>query len=163
MPPERRCGLKNAHANCITTRARMTHRADARSTTSSRAGPKKGIIMRKILILLILAGAGYQGWNKLSPVFNKTEPLYDAPYIIVYGRNACGYTQSTLKELRKAGVPFEYQIVDDRSVADLLHSRMESSGIDTRRYNLPVVDVSNKLSIRPAPGSILDAYSASSI
>ena len=119
--------------------------------------------MKKILILLIFAGAGYQGWNKCSPILTKPEPLYDAPYIIVYGRNSCGHTQNTLKELKKAGVPFEYQIVDDRSVADKLHSRMDKSGIDTRRYNLPVVDVSNNISIRPATASILEAYNSSSI
>ena len=119
--------------------------------------------MKKILILLIILGAGYQGWNKLSPIFTKPEPLRDKPYVIVYGRNSCGHTQNTLKELKKAGVPFEYQIVDDKSVADLLHSRMESSGIDTRRYNLPVVDVSNNFSIRPTTTTILEAYENSSI
>lgn len=119
--------------------------------------------MKKVLILLILIGTGYQGWNKLSPAFTKPEPLYDEPYIIVYGRNACGHTQKTLKELKKAGITFEYQIVDEKSVADLLHGRMESSGIDTRRYNLPVVDVSNNFSIRPTTISILEAYDNSSI
>ena len=64
----------------------------------------KGSVMKKILILLVLAGGGYQGWSKLSPGFTKPEPLYDAPYIVVYGRNACGHTQNTLRELKKAGV-----------------------------------------------------------
>ena len=71
--------------------------------------------------------------------------------------------KKTLKELNKARVPFKYQIVDNKSVADLLHTRMESSGIDTRRYNLPVVDVSNNFSIRPSIRSILEAYENSSI
>jgi glutaredoxin len=119
--------------------------------------------LKKVLILLILVGAGYQGWVKLSPAYTKADPLYDKPYVVVYGRNSCGHTQNTLKELKKAGVPFEYQIVDDKSVADLLHARMESSGIDTGRYNLPVVDVSNDFSIRPATASIIEAYDNSSI
>lgn len=119
--------------------------------------------MKSILILLVLIGAGYQGWVKLYPVFMKADPLYDDPYVVVYGRNACGHTQNTLKELKKAGIPFEYQIVDDRSVADRLHARMQSSGIDTRRYNLPVVDVSNDISIRPTTAAILDAFDNSSI
>lgn len=119
--------------------------------------------MKYILVLVVIIGAGYQGWNKVSPYFMRPEPLYDEPYVVVYGRNACGHTQRTLKDLKKAGIPFDYQIVDDRSVASMLHSRMESSGIDTRRYNLPVVDVNNNFSIRPASSSILEAYDASSI
>lgn len=119
--------------------------------------------MKKILILLVLVGTGYQAWVKLSPAYTKADPLYDKPYVVVYGRNSCGHTQKTIKELKKAGIPFEYQIVDDKSVADLLHARMESSGIDTRRYNLPVIDVSNDYSIRPTTATILDAYDNSSI
>lgn len=119
--------------------------------------------MKNILIILIIIGAGYQGWNKFSNSFTSTDPLYDKPYIVVYGRNSCGHTQQTLKDLKKSGVPFEYKIVDDKSVADLLHSRMNNSGIDTRRYNLPVVDVSNNFSIRPKSSSIIDYYNKSSI
>lgn len=119
--------------------------------------------MKNILILLILVGAGYQGWNKFSPSFTKPAPLYDEPYIVVYGRNSCGHTQQTIKDLKKSGIPFEYRIVDEKPIADQLHSRMEDSGIDTRRYNLPVVDVNNSFSIRPKPTSIIDAYENSSI
>lgn len=117
--------------------------------------------MKNILIILILAGFGYQGWNKFSPLFTKPEPLYDEPYIVVYGRNSCGFTQQTLSDLKISGIPFEYKIVDDRSVADLLHGRMNDSGIDTRRYNLPVVDVNNNFSIRPKSSAIIDSYGKS--
>ncbi len=119
--------------------------------------------MKYVLVFFVIIGAGYQGWNKFSAYFTRPDPLYDEPYVVVYGRNACGLTQQTLKELKRAGVPFDYQIVDDRSVASTLHERMENSGIDTRRYNLPVVDVSNNISIRPTTSSILEAYSNSSI
>ncbi len=119
--------------------------------------------MKKSLIVLVLIGAGYQGWNKFSPAFTKPDPLYDEPYIVVYGRNSCGYTQQTIKDLKKSGVPFEYRIVDEKPVAELLHSRMKNSGISTKRYNLPVVDVNNSFSIRPKITSIIDAYENSSI
>ena len=119
--------------------------------------------MKNIFIILILVGAGYQGWNKFSPSLTKSDPLYDEPYIVVYGRNSCGHTQQTLKELKKSGIPFEYKIIDDKSVADQLHSRMNNSGIDTRRYNLPVVDVNNNFSIRPKSSSIIDSYGKSLI
>lgn len=119
--------------------------------------------MKNIFIILILVGAGYQGWNKFSPTFTKPDPLYDEPYVVVYGRNSCGHTQQTIKDLKKSGIPFEYKIVDEKSVADQLHSRMNDSGIDTRRYNLPVVDVNNNFSIRPESASVIDAYESSSI
>ena len=112
--------------------------------------------MKNILILSIFIGAGYQGWNTVSRSFANSEPLHEEPYVVVYGRNSCGFTQRTIDDLKAAGIPFEYQIVDDKSVANLLHSRMQQSGIDTRRYNLPVIDVSNHLSVRPETSSIID-------
>lgn len=114
--------------------------------------------MKKIFILLFIIGAGYQGWGTLSSSLSKPEPLYEGPYVVVYGRNSCGFTQQTIMDLEKAGIPYEYQIVDEKIVANQLHNRMEKSGIDTRRYNLPVVDVSNKISIRPKSSSIIEAY-----
>ncbi len=109
--------------------------------------------MKKILILLVLAGAGYQGWKQWQS--QSVEPLYNEPYLVVYGRDSCGFTQQTLGQLKAAGVKFRYQSVDDRAVADLLHARMQSKGIDTRRYLLPVVDLNNAISIRPDGGELV--------
>lgn len=103
--------------------------------------------MKRLLILLILVGAGYQGWKQWQS--QSVEPLYGEPYLVVYGRDSCGVTQQTLAQLKSAGVKFHYQSVDDRAVADLLHARMQSKGIDTRHYLLPVVDLNNTISIRP--------------
>jgi len=114
--------------------------------------------MKKILILFIIIGAGYQGLNLVSNSLSRPEPLYEEPYIVVYGRNTCGFTQQTISDLKNAGIPFVYQVVDEKFVANLLHSRMEKSGINTRRYNLPVVDVNNDISIRPKSSSIIEAF-----
>jgi len=114
--------------------------------------------VKKIVIFLALIGAGYQGWNTMSRPSENFEPLHEEPYIVVYGRNSCGFTQRTIKDLKAAGIPFEYRTVDDKKVANLLHSRMQLSGIDTRRYNLPVIDVSNHLSVRPESSSIIEAF-----
>ncbi len=114
--------------------------------------------MKKLLIMALIVIAGYQGWKHYSQDSAKLEPLYEEPYVVVYGRDSCGFTQKTLRELEQAGIPFDYQIVDDQSVANILHSRMEKAGIDTRRYNLPVVDISNNISIRPASAVIINAY-----
>lgn len=114
--------------------------------------------MKKLLLLFIVIGAIYQGWGTISNSFSSTEPLYDKPYIVVYGRESCGFTQQTLNDLDAANIPYEYKIVDEKAVASLLHSRMQISGIDTRRYDLPVVDVNNNLSVRPKSSSIISGY-----
>lgn len=143
------------HTTNISTRSAIIMYAEL----AKRLNSIRGITMKNIFILLIIAGAGYQGWLKYSLYITKPEPLYDEPYVVVYGRNSCGHTQQTLKDLKKSGIPFEYKIVDDESVANQLHNRMQNSGIDTRRYNLPVVDVNNNFSIRPKSSAIIDSYS----
>ncbi len=119
--------------------------------------------MKNIFILLILIGAFFQGLNYFSPSVSNIEPLYAKPYIVVYGRNTCGVTQKAMRGLKEAGIPFEYKNIDDKSVEDILHKRMDKSGLDIRWYNLPVVDVNNKLSIRPDIRSTIDEYNESLI
>ena len=115
--------------------------------------------MKNILIALAIITVGYQGWNSLShDNITKAEPLYAEPYVVVYGRKTCGFTQQTMKDLRLKNIPFEFKVVDDKAVADVLHSRMRSSGIDTRRYNLPVVDVNNNMTIRPSSNMISETF-----
>lgn len=110
--------------------------------------------MKKLLIILLLFGA----WKTIPYSVSKTEPLYDEPYVVVYGRNSCGFTQKTLKDLKAAGIAYEYKLVDKQPIADVLHSRMDNSGLDISRYNLPVVDVNNNLSIRPEFNEVIKTY-----
>jgi len=112
----------------------------------------------KIIILIFIVLGAYQHWNSIPQSTTPNKPLYETPYVVVYGRNSCGFTQKTLQDLKKAGVPYKYEIVDEKSVADLLHNHMRQSGIDTRKYNLPVVDVSNHLSVRPKISDIIETY-----
>lgn len=103
--------------------------------------------MKKLFLLALVVVIGYKA---LVPQQRESvKPLYDHSYVVVYGRDSCGFTQSTIKALRQAGIKFEYMNVDDKVVADALHSRMQSMGMDTGYYLLPVVDVNNSLSIRP--------------
>jgi len=113
--------------------------------------------MKKILILVVLLIAGYFLWQKMSQ--NTTlEPLYDKPYVVVYGRDACGLTQQCLRDLEIAGIEVMYKIVDNREVADEYHPRMAKAGLDTRNYGLPVVEVNGQIFIRPELNKILEAY-----
>ena len=114
--------------------------------------------MKNIILLLIVLG-GYQYWHSMPQTTTAVKPLYERPYVVVYGRDSCGFTQRTLQGLKKSGIPYKYEIVDQQSVADLLHNHMRQAGIDTHRYNLPVVDVSSHFSVRPEISNIIEAYS----
>ncbi len=102
----------------------------------------------KNVVLLLLVGVGlFKGYQhyKMASV----PPLHETPYVAVYGRDTCGFTQATLARLDEAGVVYEYFDVDDPSVASVLHERMRGQGVSTRRYLLPVVDVNNEIEVRP--------------
>lgn len=47
--------------------------------------------------------------------------------------------------------PYSHPIV----VTNSLHIRMERAGISTQRYNLPVVDVSGQIDVRPTTETIV--------
>jgi len=109
--------------------------------------------MKNWILLALLAFGGFSWWQDHAA---QIAPLYNEPYVAVYGRNSCGFTQKMLSELRSSGITPRYFVVDNPGVADTLHQRMESSGISTRRYNLPVVDSNGKLSIRPTLASVIE-------
>lgn len=116
--------------------------------------------MKKILILVVLLIAGYFLWQKFF--HDNTDKIiltsYEKPYVVVYGRDACGWTQKYLSDLRIEGIDAIYKIVDDDEVSDELHARMEKAGLNTTSYYLPVIDVNGKMFIRPELNKVLTAY-----
>jgi len=102
--------------------------------------------MKNLLILAVFVFGAFQMWERFG---NSVQPIYDESYVAVYGRNSCGFTRAMLSDLKSSGVNYHYFDVDDGAVAGNLHSRMESSGMSTRRYNLPVIDVNGDISVRP--------------
>jgi hypothetical protein len=115
--------------------------------------------IKRLVLLAIVAAGAYQAWQHVASR-SAAERLYDVPYVAVYGRDSCGWTQRMRGHLRAQGVDHHYFSVDDRALADGLHRRMERSGLHTGRYNLPVVDVNGSLSIRPDPGWVVSEYGA---
>ena len=116
--------------------------------------------MKKLLLIALVVFAGYKSVEK-SNQSQPLEPLADVPYVAVYGRDRCGFTNRMLKNLKSANVNHQYHIIDEPLVADSIHSRMRSSGISTKRYNLPVVDVNGEISIRPDFEEVISTYNAS--
>jgi glutaredoxin len=111
--------------------------------------------MKNLILLAVFGFGAFQMWEKFR---SSAQPIYDESYVAVYGRNSCGFTRKFLSELEASGVNYHYFSVDDQSVANTLHSRMESSGISTRRYNLPVIDVNGDISVRPEFRKVLSEY-----
>jgi len=111
--------------------------------------------MKNLIIFAILGFGIFQMWEKYG---STASPIYDESYVAVYGRNTCGFTKKMLSDLEAAGVNYHYFIVDNKRVAKDLHIRMESVGISTRRYNLPVVDVNGDISVRPEIRKVLSEY-----
>lgn len=111
-----------------------------------------------IFLALMILGGLYAWQNSTSlfaPASNQLQPLHDSPYVAIYGRNSCSFTKSTLRSLKQHNVNYQYFIVDNPEVADSLHQRMQQSGLNTRHYNLPVVDVSGELMIRPSTDHVI--------
>jgi len=99
-------------------------------------------------LLVFIGFCLVKGWQDFGPT-SKVEPLLNESYVAVYGRDSCSFTKRMVKNLQQSQVNYRYFNVDDKIIADQLHSRMKQAGIPTKRYNLPVVDVNGDLSVRP--------------
>jgi glutaredoxin len=118
-------------------------------------------MLKKIIVFALVIYGGYFAWQKYMQHEAQLEPLYEKPYIIVYGRETCGWTQKYMEDLRTENLSFSYKSVDDENSAAELHSRMKQSGIDTSYYDLPVLDVNTKIMIRPEMDTIKAAMQSS--
>lgn len=113
--------------------------------------------MKKFILVIAILVAGYYFWQEV--LHNKQiEPLYQEPYVVVYGRDQCGWTHKYIKDLKDEGIDVIYEIVDSDEVCDELHPRMEEAGLDTKHYLLPVIDVNGHMYIRPDLALLLEAY-----
>ncbi|MBQ4889786.1 hypothetical protein J8L86_08005 [Shewanella sp. MMG014] len=115
--------------------------------------------MKKIMLFALLSLCIYKARQDFGPK-PILPPLYNEPYVAVYGRDSCGHTQRLLKGLKQQGIEPHYLNVDDMNIANSLHARMELQKIPTQRYDLPVVDVNASLEIRPTLASVQEQFLA---
>jgi hypothetical protein len=119
------------------------------------------ILQRKANEIFILANTYRSNsifWMTKFRFGQKNEALYEEPYVLIYGRDRCGWTQKYLKDLEAEEIEPIYEIVDKQEVSDELHTRMEKAGLSTISYGLPVIDVNGQLFIRPNLNKILTIY-----
>jgi glutaredoxin len=113
----------------------------------------------KNLLLVFLIGAGaYYFWADTGSGGEAVQPLKENAYVVVYGRDSCGYTQKMREQLSRAGIRHQYKIIDKSAVAERIHDRMRKAGIDTSRYPLPVVDVNGSIRTRPDAEWVVQQY-----
>jgi glutaredoxin len=115
-------------------------------------------LMKYLFILIALFGF-YEYVYKPSTIVRPSniKVSESGQYIAVYGRNSCPITKKTLAYMKENGIKHAYLNIDDEAIAANLHQQMKDQGISTQRYNLPVVDFSGELSIRPTNTTILDS------
>lgn len=114
--------------------------------------------LKNTLLAIVAAAVLYIFWNGNNS--NRISGI-DTPagqYVYVYGRDSCGYTQKMRRQLERAGISYRYKDIDDQQIADGLHNKMRSAGVNTRRYNLPVVEVNAYILVRPDIGDVIDRY-----
>ena len=129
--------------------------------------------LSKLIFFVLISYAAYKGWEnyhtkreqekRLAAVITSSAELQkiDAaisqqkPYLVVYGRDNCGYTSQMRQRLASAGVQFTYLSVDDKNAASYLHHRMSIKGVDTSYYELPVIDSHDQIAVRPEPATVI--------
>lgn len=113
--------------------------------------------MKNLLVVFLIGPGAFYFWNDRGSDSDKgVQPLKEEPYVVVYGRDSCGYTQKMREKLARAGIGHQYKIIDKSAVADRIHDRMRKAAMDTSRYWLPVVDVNGSIRTRPEPGRIIE-------
>jgi|GEM_PF-3875532 len=83
------------------------------------------------------------------------------PYVVVYGRDSCGWTKKSLADLRNTGIPCTYKKIDRFEVEEELYWRMKEAGLETGSFDLPVIDVNGKVLIRPGTEEIVALFRTS--
>ena len=111
----------------------------------------------RILFFLLVVGGVFLG-NASFANSNSLKALYANPYLIVYGRDSCPFTQAMRKSLDFEGIKYQYKIIDKPNVRDKIFSRMKARSLPTKDFTLPVVDVSNKIFVHPEPATVIDYY-----
>ena len=115
--------------------------------------------MKKLIVLLLLIGGGYYGYQHYIANRNTSlEPLYDLPYIVVYGRTTCGWTQKCLRELKERQIDAIFENIDQADVQQEISPRIDAAGYSRNQISIPIVDVNGHILIGYEPEKIMAFY-----
>jgi arsenate reductase-like glutaredoxin family protein len=120
---------------------------------------EEALRMKKLMILLLILGAGYFGYrNFAGGSSDQLEPLYETPYIVVYGRTTCGWTQKCLRELKAKNYDVIFENIDSPDVQGEIFARIDAAGLDRHRISIPIIDVNGHILIGYELEKILNLY-----
>ncbi len=112
--------------------------------------------MNKLLFIIAVIVLGFFAYQEF--VGKKLEPLYEKPYVILYGKPTCGWCKKMENDLEARDIPYEYANLKEQAANDELHPRMQKAGLRISSYKLPVMDINGKLYIRPEIEIVAKAY-----
>ena len=115
--------------------------------------------MKKLFVLLILIGVGYLSYQQ----FFKSEqsgldPLYEMPYIVVYGKTSCSWTKKCLEELRAEGIDVIFENIDQNDVKMEIFPRVDKAGHQRNKIVIPIVDVNAHILVGYEKEKVLELY-----
>ena len=115
--------------------------------------------MKKLLFFILIAAACFYGYQHFSGNRSKTlEPLYDLPYIVVYGKTTCSWTQKCLRELKAEGIEVIFENIDQPDAQQEIFARIDAAGLDRNHISIPIIDVNANILIGYEPEKILKIY-----
>ncbi|MGD9010276.1 MAG: hypothetical protein PVG41_20295 [Desulfobacteraceae bacterium] len=115
--------------------------------------------MKKLLILIALVAIGIYGYNEFRGSKQaKLELLYDPPYIIVYGRQSCGWTQKCLRELKSKEIDAIFENIDKQEAKMEIFPRIDAAGYKRNQIAIPIIDVNGHIIIGYEPEKTFALY-----
>ena len=114
--------------------------------------------LNKFMLALFLAAAGYGAWGKYHQKLFPLQPLYQKPYIVVYGRESCGNCRALRLGLEEGGVPYVWKLIDKDPARAEAFSRMKQAELDIKNFQLPVVDVNAEILVHPEYPVVIAKY-----
>lgn len=117
--------------------------------------------MKKKFILLLLAVGGYFLYQHVHVDKEKPlEPLYEMPYVVVYGQKQCKWTQKCLKELKEQGVDPIFENIDQQDIKMEIFPRLDAAGHPRNQIVIPIIDVNGHILVGYELDKILNYYSS---
>jgi arsenate reductase-like glutaredoxin family protein len=115
--------------------------------------------MKNLLVVLVVVGLGYFGYQKfIAEGETKLDALYEMPYIIVYGKTTCGWTQKCLRELKEQNIDVIFENIDKQEIQKEIFPRIDAAGHKRNRISIPIIDVNGHILIGYEPEKILTLY-----
>ena len=115
--------------------------------------------MKKLVVLLLLIGGGYYVYQNFVADKNPPlEPLYEKPYVVVYGRTNCSWTQRCLRELKAENIDAIFENIDTLEVKQEIFPRVDAAGHKRNQIVIPIIDVNGHILVGYEPEKVLALY-----